>query len=179
MIRVAAALVSVVAALICGTPTAIAQVGYDRRGADYLSFQVRSGDPAVCAGRCERDARCRAWSFNYPTAERVAVCWLKSQVPPRTEDSGSVSGVRGTGVILPRTVAREFSIDRVGGDFRNFEMAPDPSGEVCRGACETDLRCRAWTYARPGYSGPNARCFLKDRITPPRHRACCISGVVR
>jgi hypothetical protein len=32
---------------------------------------------------------------------------------------------------------------------------------------------------RPGYSGVAARCYLKDRITRPRHKPCCISGVVR
>ncbi|MGA7387956.1 MAG: PAN domain-containing protein, partial [Pseudolabrys sp.] len=39
-----------------------AQSGFDRRGGDYLNFQVRNGDPAVCAARCERDARCHAWA---------------------------------------------------------------------------------------------------------------------
>jgi len=41
--------------------TAQAQVGFDRLGADYASFPLRSGDPEQCAARCERDARCRAW----------------------------------------------------------------------------------------------------------------------
>ena len=52
-------------ALAAGGP-AQAQTGYDRRGGDYLNFQIRNGDPAVCAARCEREARCRAWSFSYP-----------------------------------------------------------------------------------------------------------------
>ncbi len=43
-----------------------AQVGFDRLGGDYTSFPVRSGDPALCASRCERDSRCRAWAFSYP-----------------------------------------------------------------------------------------------------------------
>ena len=50
-------------------------------------------------------------------------------------------------------------------------------GDVQAGATAT--RCRAWTYLRPGYGGPAARCFLKDRVKPPRRRPCCISGVVR
>ena len=33
--------------------------------------------------------------------------------------------------------------------------------------------------ARPGYVAPAATCFLKDRVTSPLHRPCCISGVVR
>ena len=40
--------------------------GFDRPGGDYARFVVPSGDPAVCAARCERDGRCRAWTFSYP-----------------------------------------------------------------------------------------------------------------
>ncbi|MGC1826286.1 MAG: apple domain-containing protein, partial [Pseudolabrys sp.] len=36
-----------------------------------------------------------------------------------------------------------------------------------------------WTYVRPGYIAPSARCYLKDKITRPRYKPCCISGVVR
>ena len=32
-----------------------AQVGFDRPGGDYTSFVLRSGDPSLCASRCERD----------------------------------------------------------------------------------------------------------------------------
>jgi len=49
---------------------------------------------------------------------------------------------------------------------------------ACKKACESDNRCRAWSFARPGYGGP-ARCYLKDKITAPRRRPCCVSGVVR
>src|SRR4029077_97562 len=47
---------------------ALAQSGFDRPGGDYANAAVPNGDPAVCAARCERDARCRAWSFSYPPA---------------------------------------------------------------------------------------------------------------
>jgi len=58
-----------------------AQVGFDRPGADYASAVVRSGDPTLCAARCERDPRCHAWSFSYPeTVAPTAVCQLKSAV---------------------------------------------------------------------------------------------------
>jgi PAN domain len=156
------------------------QSGFDRRGGDYLSFHIRNGDPAVCAGRCERDARCRAWSFSYPlTDSTVATCWLKNRVPPRQPNKCCVSGVRGAGVIEPRKGPTEFSIDRYGGDYRNFETAPDASGAACKAACDAENRCRAWTYVRPGYLGPSARCYLKNKITRPRRKPCCISGVVR
>jgi hypothetical protein len=156
------------------------QIGYDRWGGDYASIQVRSGDPATCAARCERDPRCRAWAFSYPATESAnAVCWLKSRVTPRVRAWCCASGVRGTGVIEPRQGPIEFSTDRTGGDYRNFALAADPTGKSCQAACQDDPKCRAWTYLRPGYTGTTARCYLKDRITRPRRKPCCISGVVR
>jgi hypothetical protein len=160
--------------------SAWAQVGFDRPGSDYASFSLRSGDPAHCAARCERDSRCRAWAFSYPVTESTnAVCWLKSRVPPRVRASCCASGVRGTGLIEPRSGPVEFAIDRTGGDYRHFELSPDPTGRSCQRACEGEPQCRAWTYVRPGYIGPAAVCYLKNRVTRPRHKPCCLSGVVR
>jgi hypothetical protein len=158
-----------------------AQSGYDRPGGDYLSFALPSGDPAACAARCERDSRCRAWAFAYPATggNKVALCWLKSRVPRRIAASCCVSGVRGAGVVEPRRGRIEFSIDRFGGDYRSFDVTADPQGAPGAAACEADKRCRAWTYARPGYVGTAARCYLKERIKRPRRSPCCISGVVR
>lgn len=170
--------VTLAAALVAGSD-ARSQVRFDRPGNDYASFTLRGGDPAACAMRCERDARCRAWSFAYPSRDSPAICWLKSQVPARVESNGSVSGVRGAGVIEPKGGPVEFSIDRFGGDYKTVEISPDPTGAACKAACEAEQRCRAWTYLRPGYAGPAARCFLKDKVKPPRRRPCCISGVVR
>ena len=157
-----------------------AQSGFDRRGGDYLKFDIRSGDPAECAQRCERDGRCQAWTFSYPRSEKAyAQCWLKNKVVPRFEDRCCVSGVRGAGVIESRKGPVEPAIDRVGGDYRNFETPSDSTGAACNAACEADNKCRAWTYVRPGYIGESARCYLKDRITRPRPKPCCVSGVVR
>jgi PAN domain len=169
----------VLIALAAGT-SARAQSGFDRRGGDYQTFQIRNGDPAVCAARCERDAHCRAWSFSYPrTAYALATCWLKNKLPPPVADKCCVSGVRGAGVIEPRRGPLEYSIDRFGGDYRSIDIATDPAGAGCMAACQDDNRCRAWTYVRPGYISASARCYLKSRITRPRHKPCCISGVVR
>lgn len=174
------ALVTCLLALAAGMASVHGQAGYDRPGGDYANTPIRGGDPAACAALCERDGRCRAWSFSYPrTAGTSAICWLKNKVTARVENNCCVSGVRGAGVVEPRTDSREFAIDRTGGDYRNFEISPDPTGQTCRAACEAEGRCRAWTYVRPGYIGPTARCFLKDRVKPPRRKPCCISGVVR
>lgn len=181
MIRVIFVSVSAVlfAACLLGANPARAQAGYDRPGGDYASASVPNGDPAVCAARCERDNRCRAWSFSYPPASGgAAQCWLKKEVVPAVEASCCVSGVRGAGVIEPHGTI-EYSIDRYGGDYRAFETPPDPKGKACADACQGENKCRAWTYRRPGYGVTAAHCYLKDAIKPPRRRPCCISGVVR
>jgi hypothetical protein len=175
---------SIVAAAIlaAGALAALAQGGFDRPGGDYTRFVVPSGDPAVCAARCEREGRCRAWSFSYPGAGggTSAVCWLKSEVKPAVENQCCVSGVKGAGLIEKKSGPVEMSIDRYGGDYRHFDLPSDPTGESCKKACEGEQRCRAWTYVRPGYLGPGiSRCYLKDKITKPRRKPCCMSGVVR
>jgi hypothetical protein len=162
------------------TAPALAQVGFDRPGGDYASAPLRSGDPAQCAARCERDGRCRAWAFSYPMTEGAnALCWLKSRVTSRIAASCCVSGVRGVGVIAPKTGPVEFAVDRIGGDYRHFDMAADPTGKTCQADCEADQTCRTWSYLRPGYGQASAACYLKNRITRPQRRSCCLSGVVR
>jgi hypothetical protein len=166
--------------LISGVSAAGAQVGFDRPGGDYAAVTIRSGDPAGCAARCDRDKSCRAWSFSYPsTTTRDAMCRLKNRVTPLKEDSCCVSGVRGAALLEPKGGPIELSIDRAGGDYRSFDTAPDPTAASCAKACQGDAKCRAFTYIRPGYAGASARCYLKDRITRPRRKPCCISGVVR
>jgi PAN domain len=168
-----------IAAAALATP-ARAQVGYDRPGGDYTNIPLRYGDPAQCAARCERDSRCRAWAFSYPATESVnAVCWLKSRVTARIEAPCCVSGVRGTGVIEPRSGPIEFGIDRFGGDYRHFDLPAGANAKTCQAACDAEEGCRAWTFVRPGYVGPVAACYLKNHITRPIRKPCCISGVVR
>jgi PAN domain len=161
-----------------------AQTGFDRPGGDYSRFVVATGDPAVCSSRCDRDARCRAWTFSYPGTASIggsnaATCWLKNQVKPLVENRCCTSGVKGAALQELRPGLVENSIDRIGGDYRNFEVPANQDVAVCKKACEDENRCRAWTFARPGYGGPTAKCYLKDRITAPRRKPCCISGVVR
>ena len=161
-----------------------AQTGFDRPGGDYARFTVPSGDPQVCSARCDRDARCRAWTFSYPgTAalggSNVATCWLKNQVKPLVENRCCASGVKGAALVEMRPGPVENAIDRIGGDYRNFEIPANKDVQACKEACEGENRCRAWSFVRPGYGGPTARCYLKDKITAPKRRPCCMSGVVR
>lgn len=158
-----------------------AQVNFDRSGGDYLRADVASGDPDDCAILCERDRRCRSWSFVYPRDPvSAAACWLKNSVPPREHNTCCVTGVRGAGVLEPLKEAIEPSIDRYGGDYRSFELKNDDDGDdACKDACSGDQRCRAWTFARAGYVGRDARCFLKKDIKPPVRKPGFMSGVIR
>ena len=71
------------------------------------------------------------------------MCWLKREVVPRAKASCCVSGVRGAGVIEPALGDVEYSIDRVGGDYRSFDTAVDPRGKACAAACKADSRIAA------------------------------------
>jgi hypothetical protein len=175
-----AAFVFAAAASLLNVASAAAQAGYDRPGGDFMHAPVPSGDPAACAARCEREKNCRSWSFSYPSASgEPAMCWLKREVTRSIPSPCCVSGVRGAALIEPQIRGLEFSIERSGGDYRSFDIPPDPHGKACAAACQADPRCRAWTYRRPGYGSNAAHCFLKETIKPPSHRPCCISGVVR
>src|SRR4051812_16026520 len=111
----------------------LAQANFDRPGGDYLSAPVSSGDPADCALVCERDKRCHSWSFSYPTdTTNGAVCWLKSNVPAREQNNCCVSGVRGAGVVEPRNTTIETSIDRFGGDYKNFDLPGSEGDDACK-----------------------------------------------
>jgi hypothetical protein len=169
-----------IAAVVGAPRQALAQANSDRPGGDYLNAPVPSGDPEDCALMCERDRRCRAWSFSYPTDPAIgAVCWLKSTVPAPVADNCCVSGVRGAGVVEPKSGATEISIDRPGGDYHSFELKKGDGDEACKASCAADNKCRAWTFARAGYVGKEPHCFLKKEIKPPRHKAGFTSGVVR
>ena len=174
---VGVAIVISVAAAAVGT--ASAQTGYDRPGGDYAHAPVANGDPSACAARCERDKSCRSWSFSYPPLSGgPAQCWLKRHVMPPVPSSCCVSGVRGAGVIEPRGHEREYSIDRTGGDYRTFETKSEPNGRPAR------PRVTPTSTAAPGPIGGRVTALgtallPKEAIKPPRHRPCCISGVVR
>ena len=71
---------------------------------------------------------------------------------------------------------REENVDRSGRDYRRFNP-PAANPDLCRRACEEEDRCRAYTYVRPGVQGPQAVCYLKDRLPVAElDKPCCVSG---
>lgn len=80
--------------------------------------------------------------------------------------------------ITGQMFAQEQNINRPGGDYKNFPLTKADPYE-CEKACRNDIRCKAWTYVKPGVQGPKAHCWLKDSIPLPQWDSNCISGVVR
>jgi hypothetical protein len=47
-------------------------------------------------------------------------------------------------------------------DYRAFDLA-EANPQLCEAACNSDARCKAYTYTKPGtYDNPKAKCWLKE-----------------
>jgi uncharacterized caspase-like protein len=79
--------------------------------------------------------------------------------------------------VPPREMSRLLDgIDLPGQDYAAFGLdAPDSN--LCQNACQSDAKCAAWTYVRPGLQGKQARCWLKNRVPPQQRSRCCVSGI--
>lgn len=82
----------------------------------------------------------------------------------------------GSGGTVPGDASMEAGVNRPGLDFRQMSVGNDPA--QCRGACEADGKCRAWTFVRPGIQSVSAQCWLKHSVPSPVASNCCTSGVV-
>lgn len=72
----------------------------------------------------------------------------------------------------------EIGWDRPGYDYSSFELN-NPREILCQYRCQTDNRCRAWTFVNPGVQGPRARCWLKYAVPPAVRNSCCTSGYIQ
>ncbi len=70
----------------------------------------------------------------------------------------------------------EYNIDRPGYDYRNFDL-PENDPSLCKQACDSDPKCKAWTFVKPGYQGPYPRCWLKYTVPGPVQNKYTVSGV--
>jgi PAN domain len=96
-------------------------------------------------------------------------CWLKESIPAAKPDDCCTSG------LVRRDISLEPNTNRVGGDYTSLNITNDIA--YCRQLCDADEPCVAWTFVHPGVQGPQARCWLKKTIPPPRASECCDSGV--
>src|SRR5688572_3351373 len=72
----------------------------------------------------------------------------------------------------------EPGFDRPGAAYETFEQTSDfQSPVLCRDACESQPRCKSFTWVKPGVEGPKSFCRLKDDVPAPVENACCTSAV--
>jgi PAN domain len=65
----------------------------DRRGGDYLGFDVTTAHIEDCEDACKRDAKCAAWTYVKPGVRGpLARCYLKSVAPATSDNECCVSG---------------------------------------------------------------------------------------
>ena len=73
------------------------------------------------------------------------------------------------------TLTDEQNMDRPGGDYDRLDSSAPGD---CAARCQSDLRCRAFTFVRwQTIQGPQGQCWLKSSVPAPRPSDCCISGV--
>lgn len=71
--------------------------------------------------------------------------------------------------------AMEPGTNRPGLDYRSFDL-PNADPAACQATCAAEGKCVAWTYVAPGLQGPQARCWLKDRVPSPVPGNGTVSG---
>ena len=156
--------------ILMGAP-AYAVDGFDLPGSDYSGFDAASW--FVCRNTCGGDSRCQAWTWVKPGFQGPrGRCYLKSRVPTLVRNnccnSGSAENIRKI------DLKAEDKTDRPGFDINNFTVR---GWQNCESACAGEAQCVAWSYARAGIQGPEARCWLKSRAPNPVVNAGIISGV--
>ena len=69
-----------------------------RLGSDYRNFDLPSADPKLCQDACEKDPKCKAWTYVKPYTIQGSKprCWLKDSVPAKRANTSCISGVKGT-----------------------------------------------------------------------------------
>jgi hypothetical protein len=125
------------------------ETAIDRPGGDYRSFEIKADSKG---------------------AEKSAERGLEKGADKTADKAGEKSIDRGADKAIEKSIEK-------GADKANVRSAD--AEDICRAACTGDNKCRAWTFARPGYAGKEAHCFLKKEIKPPRRRAGFTSGVLR
>jgi hypothetical protein len=79
-------------------------------------------------------------------------------------------------IALADPIPLENNMDRPGSDYASFNLgSADPN--LCAQTCAGDPDCKAFTFVKPGYQGPNARCWLKNGVPAQVPADCCVSGV--
>jgi hypothetical protein len=72
----------------------------------------------------------------------------------------------------------EKNINRQGGDYSDFNTAKGSDVSVCELACESDPKCKAFTFVKAGPRGAVPHCWLKSSVPEQTYNDDqCITGV--
>lgn len=130
------------------------QVGIDRIGGEYTSFQVPEARAEICLAACARDTNCRAFAYlDASGTGGTPICYLSNTVAAPVSASYASSGVR-------RDI--DVGVDRWGQDYTSFYIGTGDA-RVCQRHCATASRCKAFAYAPPNGS-TQATCWLKQNV---------------
>ena len=141
--------------------------GADIFGHDLPGMPLKNLTAFQCEEACIADRRCQAFTFN----TRHNVCFLKADGQQVFRNPNAQAGYmsaiqsklrRSNMTIMERT-------DFPGNDYR--ELKDIGFGE-CSDACESDQRCRAFTYM-----SKRQRCWLKDDAADAAPSKITISGM--
>ncbi|MBI2486284.1 MAG: PAN domain-containing protein [Deltaproteobacteria bacterium] len=151
-----------------GSPMGVPEHNVDRPGNDIMTG-FSSPHWSACSTSCATNNQCRAYTYVNPkSAGQNGTCWLKNKVPAKKANTCCVSGVR---IMSPF----EEGIDRPWGDLIPGFSVPTRSN--CETECTNNSKCKAFTYVKPGYQGPEGKCWLKYKVPAPKTNNCCDSGV--
>jgi len=77
-----------------------------------------------------------------------------------------------------KSINMEQNTDRPGMNYNSYALSSaDP--QICANDCANDPSCKAFTYVKPGFRGPNSvpECWLKNGVPDPVPEEGCVSGV--
>jgi hypothetical protein len=157
-----------------------AQANRDRPGNDFAVFALSSADPTDCFNACSGNPTCTAWTYAKPGTEGAqAMCHLKKPTPPPVADTCCISGAKAAPPPPPPETGGPFemNVNRPGGDYIDFASGGAHTALLCLAACQSQPACKAWTFVKPGFDGPQSHCYLKSFVPPADIDNCCVSGV--
>jgi PAN domain len=153
--------------------------GTQNTGAAYVSMQA---DGNLVIYRWDGSAVWATGTNGNPSAHTTLqddanlVVYHGSQ--PLWASDTSTSDRIGTNVCDASVVtSTEQDTNRFGGDYVGFDLG-QPNPLWCSYYCSQDVRCNAYTYVPPGVQGPNAKCWLKDRVLATSAAPGLVSGVI-
>jgi hypothetical protein len=148
--------------------------------------------PDGCQAKCRSDGQCTAWDYLRPgIAGPEARCFLKNKAVNQVANPCCIAGFEQHASASPAAASPANppaagaapaahgpfpNTNLYGADYRH--LSTDNSAD-CQSACKKDKECLAWTYVRPGVQGPDARCYLKNKIPQSTINNCCTSGIER